>query len=136
MDIVVDLKNIDDVKKVHRAVGAWGLLSSLDLKGCDPELIRSNEAINEYVVKLCDLIKMKRFGEPQIVHFGEDEKVAGYSMTQLIETSLVSGHFANLTNSVYIDIFSCKEYDPYIAAEFTKEFFKADEYRVNVLFRQ
>lgn len=82
--------------------------------------------IREYVHQLCELIDMKRFGECQVVHFGEDEKVAGFSMVQLIETSLISGHFANATNSAYLDIFSCKSYDPAVVAEFTKNFFKGD----------
>jgi S-adenosylmethionine/arginine decarboxylase-like enzyme len=95
--------------------GAWGLLSSIDLEDCDPNLIRDADAIKRYVVELCNLIEMKRFGECQVVHFGEDEKVAGYSMIQLIETSCISAHFANVNNRSYIDIFSCKAYDPEVA---------------------
>ena len=68
---------------------------------------------------------MKRFGECTVVNFGEDEKVAGYSMTQLIETSLISGHFANKTNAAYLDIFSCKYYEPSVVEEFSRKFFGA-----------
>jgi S-adenosylmethionine/arginine decarboxylase-like enzyme len=53
-------------------------------------------------------------------------------MIQLIETSLISGHFANLTNSAYIDIFSCKAYDPDTVAEFTRKFFQAGFVEVHV----
>ncbi len=115
---------------------AWGLHTTIDLKDCDPELIRSAEAIELYIITLCNLIEMKRFGDPVIVHFGEDEKVAGFSMTQLIETSLVSGHFANATNAIYIDVFSCKLYNPHTVAQFTKEFFKGGAYTINVLLRK
>ena len=101
----------------------WGVEMQLDIHNCNPELIRSKEAISRYVRELCDLIEMKRFGETQVVHFGEDEKVAGYSMIQFIETSLISGHFANATNASYINIFSCKLYDPQIVREFTAKFF-------------
>jgi S-adenosylmethionine/arginine decarboxylase-like enzyme len=75
---------------------------------------------------------MKRFGDCQIVHFGENERVAGFSMIQLIETSLISGHFANLTNSAYIDIFSCKNYEPEKAADFFKKFFKGNRIEIHV----
>ena len=102
---------------------AWGIASSFDIYNCDPEVIRSAEKIQQFVVELCDLIEMKRFGETTIVNFGEDERVAGYSMAQLIETSLISAHFANLTNAVYLDVFSCKPYDPEIVADFAKRFF-------------
>lgn len=78
---------------------------------------------------------MKRFGEPTIIHFGQDNRVAGYSMVQLIETSCISGHFANDTNNAYIDIFSCKEYPPKEAVNFTKKFFEAENANYTVIFR-
>jgi len=118
------------------AMGAWGILTSIDIHDCDPQLVRDAAAIKEFVVQLCDLIKMKRFGEPVIVHFGEDEAVAGYSMTQLIETSLISAHFANLTNNIYLDIFSCKYYDPEEAAEFASSYFKGKDYTIHVAMRK
>lgn len=103
---------------------AWGLSTAVDLQGCHPETIRDSKQIHAYVVALCELIGMKRYGECQIVHFG-DGRVAGYSMVQLIETSLISGHFANDTNRAYLDIFSCKGYDPKVVEAFSKEFFGA-----------
>ncbi|WCL47756.1 S-adenosylmethionine decarboxylase [Leptospira sp. GIMC2001] len=115
--------------------GAWGLLTSIDLEGCNPETIRDADAIRRYVVELCELIDMKRFGDTHVVHFGEDERVAGYSMFQLIETSCISAHFANDTNVSYIDIFSCKGYDPKVAGEFTKKFFGGGTIRLNVVNR-
>lgn len=118
------------------AVQAWGIASSIDVYGCDPAIIRDAEAIRRYVVELCELIEMKRFGETQVVHFGEDEKVAGYSMVQLIETSLISGHFANLSNASYIDVFSCKPYHPEVVEEFTRDFFKGQSSTLNVTLRR
>ncbi len=131
-----NIMTYDEITEYYHKNNCWGLLSSLDVKNCDPELIRSAEAIQEYVLKLCEVIKMKRFQDTVVVNFGEDEKVAGYSMFQLIETSCISGHFANLTNTSYIDIFSCKIYNPYVAAEFTREFFKASDAAVHICFRK
>ena len=105
------------------ARSVWGVASSFDIYHCDPVSIRSAEKIRQFVVELCDLIEMKRFGETQVVHFGEDERVAGFSMIQLIETSLISAHFANLTHTVYLDVFSCKPYDPAAVADFAQVFF-------------
>jgi S-adenosylmethionine/arginine decarboxylase-like enzyme len=108
---VVDIRN------------AWGLASSFDIYDCNPETIRNANEIKRFVRELCELIDMKRFGECVVVNFGEDERVAGFSMTQLIETSLISAHFANATNAVYLDVFSCKPYDPKIVEKFALEFF-------------
>ncbi len=113
----------------------WGLLTNLDIYGCNQELIRDSEKIKQYVIELCDLIGMKRFGECQVVHFGKEERVEGDSMVQLIETSLIAGHFANLTNAAYIDIFSCRPYEPEQVARFSKEFFQAESVEIHVLKR-
>ena len=114
----------------------WGILSCIDLYGCDPEIIRDPQKIRQFVSELCDLIAMKRFGETQVVHFGEDDRVAGYSMTQLIETSLISAHFANFSNTTYLDVFSCKIYDPETVADFAKKFFTAERIRLQVVTRE
>lgn len=114
---------------------SWGTEAQLDLSNCDPNIIRDKELIENFVIELCDLIDMKRFGECTVVHFGEDEKVAGYSMTQLIETSLISAHFANLTNAAYINVFSCKEFDPRTVEDFCVAYFKATDVNTTVNYR-
>jgi S-adenosylmethionine/arginine decarboxylase-like enzyme len=113
---------------------AWGLSTAIDLQECRADSIRDAKHIESYVFELCELIGMKRYGNCQIVHFGEG-KVAGYSMVQLIETSLISGHFANESNAAYLDIFSCKNYDPAIVEEFSKVFFGAQLSTKSVLLR-
>lgn len=113
----------------------WGLATSVDLYECNPDTIRSAEKIRAFVDALCTLIDMKKFGPTVVVDFGEDPRVSGYSMTQLIETSLISGHFANQSNAAYLDIFSCKAYPPYVAAAFARDFFEARDMKVSIHFR-
>ena len=52
----------------------WGLSSCIDLYECDLGLMKDEDAIREFVKQLCDRIKMKRYGETQVVHFGEDPR--------------------------------------------------------------
>jgi len=124
-----------DIIEQYKKENAWGLLSSIDIYDCDPEKIKSKEAIVEYVSRLYQLIDMKQYGEPIVEHFGKGQ-TEGFSLVQLIETSLISGHFANESNRAFIDIFSCKPYDPEKAAEFSKDFFGGSSYRLNVLIRK
>jgi len=126
----------DSPRLKSRKKPPWGILSSIDLYHCDPQIIRDAKAIRRFVAELCDLIKMKRYGKTQVIHFGEDERVAGFSMTQLIETSLISAHFANQSNTTYLDVFSCKAYDPKIVVEFSKKFFKAKKVKRHTVLRQ
>lgn len=115
---------------------SWGIVASVDLHACNPATIRDADKIRNFVYELCKRIKVKRFGECQIVNFGEDERVAGYSMVQLIETSLISGHFANQTNTVYLDVFSCKYFNPYEVAQYANEFFEAKDYTLHHILRK
>ena len=126
----------DSLEHRYNELGSWGMLTSLDLHQCNGETIRSAEKIRQFIIELCDLIEVTRFGEPTIVNFGEREEIAGYSMVQLIETSLISGHFANATNTVYLDIFSCSYYEVDAALAFSKKFFEAQDVTVHTLLRK
>lgn len=106
---------------------AWGLSTSIDLHDCDPDLMKDKKAIKEYTATLCKLIDATAWGPCQLHNFGTNPEVAGYSMVQLIETSLLSAHFANKTNRIFLDVFSCKYYDPQVAVEYSQKFFKAKD---------
>lgn len=134
--VVDDLSEGRVIQEQAEREQAWGIASAVDIYECDPALIRDADAIRRFVVQLCDLIEMKRYGETQVVHFGEDERVAGYSMVQLIETSLISAHFANLTNTVYLDVFSCKSYNPKAVQEFAQSFFGGARSHLHVTMRR
>ncbi|MES2224290.1 MAG: S-adenosylmethionine decarboxylase [Patescibacteria group bacterium] len=114
----------------------WGKSISIDLYECNPTYIRSEKKIKQFVSELANLLNVKLFGECTVVHFGERDEIAGYSMTQLIETSLFSGHFANKTNTAYLDIFSCSNYDEDAAVNFSKEFFQAKSVITNTQYRK
>lgn len=114
----------------------WGLSACIDLYGCDPRLMQDADGIKEFVRKLCEKIGMRRFGETQVVHFGDDPRVEGFSMLQLIETSLVSAHFANASRAIYLDVFSCAPYDPESVVEFAAQFFKAQQHHLEVVKRR
>src|ERR1041384_993672 len=114
----------------------WGISSSIDLYECDLALMQNADAIREFVRILCDRIKMRRYGETQVVHFGDDPRVTGFSMTQLIETSLISAHFADASCAIYLDVFSCASYEPDEVARFAADYFKAGTYNINVVHRK
>lgn len=124
-------------KRKFELSNAWGLSSSIDIYNCDESIIKDAAKVKEFAEKLCKKIDMEKFGDCVVVNFGhEEKKIEGFSMTQLIDTSLISGHFANATKAAYIDIFSCKFYEPREAAEFAIEFFKGSHYKMQVALRR
>jgi S-adenosylmethionine/arginine decarboxylase-like enzyme len=114
----------------------WGVSSCINLHDCDLALMQNAGAIREFVIQLCDRIKMRRYGETQVVFFGDEPRVQGFSMTQLIETSLISAHFADASRAIYLDVFSCAPYDPEDTANFAAEYFKASTYTFQVVHRK
>src|SRR5258708_28406327 len=86
-----DASILEHFQQVH----PWDISTAIDLKQCDPSLIRREEKIRQVTDELCAFINMKNFRACVVIHLGQDPRIAGFSMTQLIEPSLVSLHFAN-----------------------------------------
>ena len=88
---------------------SWGKHLILNARNCYPHAIRSAAVIERFCKDLVMEIDMKAYGEPQIVHFGTGE-AKGYTLVQLIETSNITAHFSESSNTMYLDVFSCKSF--------------------------
>ncbi len=102
----------------------------LDLHHCNSDYF-TRESIRGYFLKLCALIDM----EACDLHFWDDvntpeaekqtdPKTKGTSAIQFIITSNITIHTLDLLNKVYVNLFSCKEFDADLAATFTKNYFE------------
>ncbi len=114
-----------DTKQKFGYKGGYGLELILDLKGCDlSDLTR--EKLKRFFVELCDRIKMVRHGEPLYWEDTSDiPHLRGISGFQFIETSNVVCHPISMQNAVYLNIFSCKEFDTEDAVKYCVEFWGA-----------
>lgn len=104
----------------------------IDLHNCDVTVF-NRKSLRCYFKKLCKLIDMKRdklvfwddSGVPK--EFKQTEAhTKGTSAVQFILTSNVTIHTLDELKSVYINIFSCKDFDDKMAAHFTKYFFDGE----------
>ena len=97
----------------------------LDLHNCDPTTF-NRKYIRKYFIELCKVIDMQRAK----LSWWDDHGVApeeqqtlphlkGTTAVQFIMTSNIVIHTLDLLGAVYVNIFSCKDFDPKIAAEFT-----------------
>lgn len=124
---------------MKRKIGSGNLFGKellLTLIDCDPTVLRSKQKITRFAKDMCKVIGMKPYGKPFVARFGLGKDfTAGYSMVQLIETSAITGHFSDLWNRIYLDIFSCKEYDEKKAANFAKKFFQAKRIKAKIVYR-
>jgi S-adenosylmethionine/arginine decarboxylase-like enzyme len=127
----------------------FGLHMTVDAKNSPVELIDDETNIREFVKKLLIDIEMTAYGDCVVKRFGNDPRLAGYSFFQLIEESNVSAHFCpydymmtdkegnsyNNKGASYIDIFSCKDFDPKIVLNVVNDFFKPKEVTYNLVER-
>ena len=107
---------------------AWGLSCAFDFKGANKEKISNPDIVKRYIKELCDEIQMKMYGETWIEKFAShDEKLFGITVLQAIETSSITAHFAENIGEIYLDVFSCAEYDPQKVVSFTSNFFECEQ---------
>jgi len=111
----------------------WGQLTAVDLFNCNSDL-KSAEKLKGFSLKLCEEIEMKPFGEPRVERFGEGD-MEGLSLIQFIETSTIVVHLDEVGKRVFIDIFSCKEFDSRVAEEFCRNFWGAEIVKIKTVFR-
>ncbi|MFA5021009.1 MAG: S-adenosylmethionine decarboxylase [Patescibacteria group bacterium] len=123
------------LRRDYKKRRAWGLLSSVDLTGCDHDLIQSPAAIKEFVKQLVNLLKMQAHGPTRVEKFAEGS-LEGYSAFQFIETSSIVIHFDDKAGDrAFIDIFSCCFFNPNAAEKFAQKYFRAKTSKNKILLR-
>jgi S-adenosylmethionine/arginine decarboxylase-like enzyme len=100
----------------------WGYHAIMNLSRCSALSIRCPRIIKGFSDSLVKRIDMVPYGPPQIVMFGTGNK-KGYTLVQLIETSNIMAHFVEENNSAYLDVFSCKPFNPKHVEEHVMDWF-------------
>lgn len=109
----------------------YGMELVLDLHDCDPTMF-TRENLTQFFIDLCILLDMQRAD----LHFWDYEgyprqkedapfHLKGTTAVQFISTSNITIHTLDDLRRVYLNIFTCREFDPTIALEFCMEFFNA-----------
>jgi len=114
----------------------------LDLSSCNVETF-TRESIGNYFDKLCELIDM----QAEDRYFWDDEglpseecqtnpKTCGISAVQFILTSTIVIHSLTKLGKVYINIFSCKDFNVDDVCEFTVKWFGAGKHSYVAIARE
>ncbi len=101
----------------------------LDLHDCSVSEF-NRESIEDYIAKLCALIGMER----EDLHFWDYEDdpegyenapphLKGTSAVQFIKTSSIVLHSLDDLGKIFINVFSCKDFDEVEVRSFTETFF-------------
>ena len=115
---------------IKKTKNNYGTELIIDLHDCDSAKF-TRKHLKRYFVELCDLIDMERcklsWFDDHGVHPDEQQTephLKGTTAVQFIMTSNIVIHTLDLLGAVYVNIFSCKDFDPEVAADFTAKWFK------------
>lgn len=109
---------------------SYGKELIMDLHNCDPTTF-NRKSIKQYFIELCSLIDMERsklswwddHGVPTEEQQTEPQ-LKGTTAVQFILTSNIVIHTLDLLETVYVNIFSCKDFNADTAMNFTEKWFK------------
>lgn len=105
----------------------------LDLHECDPSTF-NRKSIEDFFKVLCDKIDMQRcelfwwddFGLPPEERQTEPH-LKGTSAVQFIMTSNITIHTLDIMKRVYLNIFSCKDFEPSVVEFWAMNWFKCEK---------
>lgn len=104
----------------------WGYHLVLDCSGGNKQSVSNKKHIESFARELVVALDMKAWGRPIVAYFKHDTDITktGYTMVQLITTSSITAHFVDHDGSFYLDIFSCKLFDPDRVLELINRYFE------------
>jgi S-adenosylmethionine/arginine decarboxylase-like enzyme len=109
-------------RPIAPAHAPWGMLAAVDLRGGDRARLADPEVIRRFVPALIDAIGMRAHGPLMLERFGDGE-LEGWSALQFIETSSITVHADEVFGRCFVDVFSCRPFDPGRAAALAVEHF-------------
>jgi S-adenosylmethionine/arginine decarboxylase-like enzyme len=119
----------------------YGYELIMDLHGCDASTF-NRESLDAYFEKVCnaiDMVRSDRFWWDDM-DVPEEQKqtlphTKGTSAVQFILTSSIVVHTLDILEAVYVNVFTCKEFDEKVAEEITREWFGAKECKTTFIER-
>ncbi len=138
----IGLTTVKDLDGDEHISGIYGMEVLIDCYACNTKLFH-RKYIRRYFKGLVELLDM----QADDLHFWDDVGVPkekrqtraetkGTSAIQFILTSNITIHCLDILERVYVNIFSCKEFDAYKATRYTQDFFEAVRVHDKVVIRQ
>jgi S-adenosylmethionine/arginine decarboxylase-like enzyme len=118
----------------HNGQAHYGQHLIATCTGCN-EAIQSIERMTEFLQTMADDIDMVRYGDPVVARFGGGIET-GISGVQLIETSAIVIHTNDAHRDMYLDVFSCKEFEEATVRRVLDDFLSPSSVTCEVFYRK
>jgi S-adenosylmethionine/arginine decarboxylase-like enzyme len=124
-------------------MGNYGKELILDLHNCDIDHENcTREFLEIFCIALCELIDMERCDLHFWDYSGYEEEyqeaephLKGTSLVQFIKTSNITIHTLDEMKRVYLNIFSCKDFNAKVAGDFCLEYFGGEVVNATIVNR-
>ena|SRR5436305_14596949 len=111
----------------------WGYHLILDMGDCN-EFINDVDVVRQFITELVDKLHMYALGAPIVIYVDTPEG-KGVSAVQIITTSTITFHGDDNGKQVFLDVFSCKEYEATTVLTHVKTYFAPKRIRHRLLYR-
>jgi S-adenosylmethionine/arginine decarboxylase-like enzyme len=101
---------------------------------CNDALL-SKDKIADFCRDMVKRIDMVAFGDPFVERFGDGDEV-GISAVQLIMTSAITIHTNDTARDMYLDVFSCKDFDAETVTKCVEDWFSPKSVEHQMLLRK
>jgi S-adenosylmethionine decarboxylase len=124
---------LSDVTHPPKTKNSWGYHLLIDMSKCN-ENIDSTEAVKQFFGELIKELDMKPLSDIMVKKV-DGEEGRGISAVQMITTSSITFHSDDEERSVYLDVFSCKNFKEKQVLDFAKDFFQPENCASQMIFR-
>ena len=109
----------------------------IDLKNCkNLEILSDTRFIEKFLLKLVDIAEMKAITKPKVLYYEhEDEKESGVTGFVIISDSHISIHTYPVKKTLYMDLFSCKQFDVEKIVNYVTDTFKSSKFEKRLIKR-
>lgn len=115
----------------------WGYHLILDCGQCGLDQMKDFNHVKAWIKQLVKDIDMEPIGESRVEYTAaEFPDKAGFTVVQVIVTSTIVAHFVDQSRQIYLDVFSCKTFDPAVVEASVQKYFAAESIRKYFLTRQ
>jgi len=129
-------RKINNMKENTEKMEPFGPHLTLDLSNCNKRKLNDLSFIYNLLYELPDKIGMTKITQPYVFPYSglvpEDKGITGFVV---IAESHISIHTFEEKGYVFIDLFSCKNFDVEYAAKYLTDAFEAKKVEKNIILR-
>jgi len=108
-DFLLEDETLTDDPPVPPKLNSWGFHMMIDMSSCNKKMDDEDD-VRAFFDVLIQILDMKKLSSITIKRV-DSEEGRGLSAVQLITTSSITFHGDDVNKCVYLDVFSCKDFD-------------------------